>query len=67
MLASEGIEDYHVEVGLGITMTEEDIQNGLFKAFVSFLPVRVIEDIAFNVVIQVEEDSYDVTLVGGDL
>lgn len=67
MQDKEGIEDFSVQVGKGITMTEQDIADGKFKAVVTFLPIRVIEDITFNIVIQEMADAYQVEIVGGDL
>lgn len=67
MLDQEGIEDYSVQVGRGITMTEEDITNGIFKATVTFLPPRVIETVTFNIVIQEAPNAYTVSFEGGDL
>jgi hypothetical protein len=67
MLDQDGIEDFSVQVGRGITMTEQDIADGKFKAVVTFLPVRVIEEITFNIVVQETENAYVVEFEGGDL
>jgi len=67
LLDLEGIEDFSVQVGRGVTMTNQDITDGKFKAVVTFLPIRVIEDITFNIVIQENEDAYVVDFEGGDL
>ena len=67
--AADGIEEYAVSVGLGQTMTPQDITDGKFIASVSFLPVRVIEEITFNIIIQETANQYDVDITtnGGDL
>lgn len=67
MVDQDGLEDFSIQVGRGITMTEQDIAEGKFKAVVTFLPVRVIESITFNIVIQESEDAYVVNFEGGDL
>jgi len=63
----DGIEDFSVQIGRGITMTAQDIADGKLKVVVTFLPVRVIEEITFNIVIQETEDAYVVEFEGGDL
>lgn len=67
MVDENGLEDFSIQVGRGITMTEQDIAEGKFKAVVTFLPIRVIEEITFNIVIQETEDAYVVNFEGGDL
>jgi hypothetical protein len=47
ILNSDGIENYQVYIGKDITMTESDIANGIMKAAVSYLPIRVIESVEF--------------------
>lgn len=67
--AADGIEQYSVSAGLGQTMTQQNINDGKFIASVSFLPIRVIEEITFNIIIQETANQYDVdvTTNGGDL
>lgn len=67
MFDQDGLEDFSVNVGRGITMTEQDIADGKFKAAITFLPVRVIESITFNIVVQETQDAYVVNFEGGDL
>lgn len=67
MVDQNGLEDFSIQVGRGITMTEQDIAEGKFKAVVTFLPIRVIEEITFNIVIQETEDAYVIDFEGGDL
>lgn len=63
----EGIEWFSVAVGLGITMTQEDISNGIMKMNIVYVPIRLVEQLEFNVVIQETMDVSEVSLVGGDL
>jgi hypothetical protein len=64
---SGGIEVYAIAVGKGITMTAQDVIDGILKVAVSYLPVSVIENIVFNVTIQETTNSYDVAIDGGVL
>lgn len=64
---SEGIVDYTVAVGEGVTMTPQDIADGKLIVAVSFWPISVVEDITFNVVISETANSYDVDISGGVL
>jgi hypothetical protein len=67
ILDDDGIEDFSIQVGLGITMTAQDITEGKFKAVVTFLPIRVIEEITFNIILQEQEESYVIDFIGGAL
>lgn len=67
ILNSDGIENYQVYIGKDITMTESDIANGIMKAAVSYLPIRVIESVEFNITIKESENTYEVILEGGEL
>ena len=67
ILDDDGIEDFSIQVGLGITMTAQDIAEGKFKAVVTFLPIRVIEEITFNIILQEQEESYVIDFIGGAL
>lgn len=67
LLEMDGIEAYSVDIGRGITMTEEDIANGLIKATIKILPVRVVEGITIDLVIQEQSDSFDILISGGAL
>lgn len=67
MVDLEGIEQFDIKVGRGITMTETDIAEGRFKAVVNFLPIRVIEQVTFNLVVQETENAFVVSFEGGDL
>jgi hypothetical protein len=64
---SDGIEWYSILVGKDITMTEEDIVNGIMKVTVRYVPIRLIEEIEFNVIIQESDNTAEVSVVGGDL
>lgn len=66
-LNNEGIEDYVVLVGRGITMTAEDIANGIMRVSISYTPIRAIESISFDVTIKESENIYDIVLSGGEL
>jgi hypothetical protein len=61
---ADGIESHEVLIGLGVTMTEADVAAGILKATVRYLPVRVIEAITFNVVIQQTLNTYDIEFGG---
>ena len=63
----EGVEQFDIRVGRGISMDDQDIAEGRFKAIVNFLPVRVIESITFNLVVQETENAFVVSFEGGDL
>lgn len=63
----DGVEQYSVGVGLGKTMTEEDISNGLLIAGVSVLIVRVIEGVTINITLQESTGSYNIIIDGGVL
>lgn len=63
----DGIEWYHIAVGEGITMTPEDISKGIMRVNIRYVPIRLVEDIEFNVIIQETENISEVSLVGGDL
>jgi hypothetical protein len=63
----DGIERYSVSCGLGKTMEESDIEDGILKAEARFLPVRVVEDITIDMVVQESSDTYDITINGGAL
>lgn len=69
LLAADGVEEYNVSAGLGKTMTQQDIIDGKFVASVSFLPIRVIEEITFNITIQETLSQFEVIIEenGGDL
>ena len=69
LLAADGIEEYSVSAGLGKTMTQQNVVDGKFVASVSFLPIRVIEEITFNITIQETLSQFEVIIEenGGDL
>lgn len=69
LLAADGVEEYNVAAGLGKTMTQQNITDGKFIASVSFLPIRVIEEITFNITIQETLSQFEVIIEenGGDL
>lgn len=62
-----GLEEYSVRVGLGITMTETDIAKGDLIVNVSYLPLRVIENITFNIIIKERAGTSQLNTSGGDL
>jgi len=64
LVSKEAVEEFEILVGLGITMTEEDVENGLLKVKVRYLPIRVIEAIEFNIVIQQQTGSIDIDFTG---
>ena len=65
MLESDGVENFSVAIGEGITMTKEDINNGIMRVVVNFLPIRVIESVNMNVIIQQAADTYDIVIETG--
>jgi hypothetical protein len=67
MVDMGGVDSYNVQVGLGTTMTEDDIADGLLIVNISYLPVRVIEDITFNIIIKERAGISQLNTTGGDL
>lgn len=63
-LESNGIEEFRVFIGEGSTMTTEDINNGIMKATIRMLPIRVVEAINISLVIQATEDSFEIEIGG---
>lgn len=66
LLEKEAVEDFEILIGRGVTMTDEDIENGILKARVRYLPIRVIEQVEFNVVIQQSTNTVDIEFYGLD-
>ena len=66
LLEREAVEDFEILIGRGVTMTDEDIENGILKARVRYLPIRVIEQVEFNVVIQQSTNTVDIEFYGLD-
>jgi hypothetical protein len=64
---SDGITRYSIAVGENVTMTAQDVLDGKMIVALSFLPISVIKDIVFNIVISETSDSYDVQISGGVL
>jgi hypothetical protein len=67
MLESEGITSFQVACGEGLTMTEQDVIDGILKVSVNFMPISVVENITFNVVIRETNSQFDVQTSGGVL
>lgn len=66
LLEKEAVEGFEILIGRGVTMTDEDIENGILKARVRYLPIRVIEQVEFNVVIQQSTNTVDIEFYGLD-
>lgn len=65
--AKEGLISYRVLVGKGITMTQADVDAGIIKATFAYKPIKPVEAIEMNLVIEESAGTYDIAIQGGIL
>lgn len=63
----DAIEDFVVNIGLGITMTKADVDAGIIKLESRYVPVKPAEQINISMVIQESTGSYQITVAEGVL
>lgn len=65
ILNQGGIEAYNIQVGLGETMTPEDVRNGILRLHVNYTPTFAIEEISVTVTITENEEGFLIEVDGG--
>ena len=61
---SDGVEDFTILTGRKY-MSSLDIQNGIFKGYISYYPIHLIENVELSILIQQSQNLVDVAINGG--